>query len=118
MQHVTVPAISDSIMGILEQIQTQLAELHQAVCELRQQPAAVAEPEILDMEAACTLLARSKATVEKLCRDRVIPCYQASPGGVRLFKRSELLAYIDSMRQPTVQELSADRIRAIAKRRA
>ncbi len=70
------------------------------ICELKKhcQPPQVSEP-MIGIDEACKILGRAKSTVYALTQAHKIPFYQ--PGKMLQFKRSELMAWMESARQQT-----------------
>ncbi len=65
------------------------------------QPPQVSEP-MIGIDEACKILGRAKSTVYALTQAHKIPFYQ--PGKMLQFKRSELMAWMESARQQTTAQ--------------
>ena len=70
--------------------------LHEKVSELNQRYPNQAEEPMIGIEEACAILGRAKSTIYALTQARKIPYYQ--PGKMLQFKRSELMAWMESSR--------------------
>lgn len=73
--------------------------LYEKVSELSNRYPNLAEEPMIGIEEACTILGRAKSTIYALTQAHKIPYYQ--PGKMLQFKRSELVAWMESAKHET-----------------
>lgn len=88
----TFEALPQAISELLQKVDS----LHEKVSELNQRYPNQAEEPMIGIEEACAILGRAKSTIYALTQARKIPYYQ--PGKMLQFKRSELMAWMESSR--------------------
>ena len=91
----TFEALPQAISELLQKVDS----LHEKVSELNQRYPNQAEEPMIGIEEACAILGRAKSTIYALTQARKIPYYQ--PGKMLQFKRSELMAWMESSRHGT-----------------
>ncbi|MGL5958005.1 MAG: helix-turn-helix domain-containing protein [Phocaeicola sp.] len=64
-------------------------------------PKETVEP-LIEIDEACKLIHKAKSTIYALARERKIPYYK--PGKMLQFKRSELMAWVETSRRTTSME--------------
>ena len=92
----TFEAMPQAILELMHKVDSLRADIG----ELRKhcQPPQVSEP-MIGIDEACKILGRAKSTVYALTQAHKIPFYR--PGKMLQFKRSELMAWMESARQQT-----------------
>lgn len=106
-KELTFEALPQAIAELLQKVDS----LHEVVSELRDRNLNQAEEPMIGIEEACVILGRAKSTIYALTQARKIPYYQ--PGKMLQFKRSELMAWMESSRHETsiqTKERIADEI--------
>lgn len=106
-KELTFEALPQAIAELLQKVDS----LHEVVSELRDRNLNQAEEPMIGIEEACAILGRAKSTIYALTQARKIPYYQ--PGKMLQFKRSELMAWMESSRHETsiqTKERIADEI--------
>lgn len=106
-KELTFEALPQAIAELLQKVDS----LHEVVSELRDRNLNQAEEPMIGIEEACAILGRAKSTIYALTQARKIPYYQ--PGKMLQFKRSELMAWMESNRHETsiqTKERIADEI--------
>ena len=91
----TFEALPQAIAELLQKVDS----LHEVVSDLRDRNLNQAEEPMIGIEEACAILGRAKSTIYALTQARKIPYYQ--PGKMLQFKRSELMAWMESSRHET-----------------
>lgn len=106
-KELTFEVLPQAIAELLQKVDS----LHEVVSELRDRNLNQAEEPMIGIEEACAILGRAKSTIYALTQARKIPYYQ--PGKMLQFKRSELMAWMESSRHETsiqTKERIADEI--------
>ena len=67
----------------------------------------------LDVSGLCQYLKISKSTAHKLSSRRVLPTYKPS-GKLIYFKRSEVDAYLEKHRNPSMDEIKMDLLQKLS----
>lgn len=94
-KELTFEALPQAIAELLQKVDS----LHEVVSELRDRNLNQTEEPMIGIEEACAILGRAKSTIYALTQARKIPYYQ--PGKMLQFKRSELMAWMESSRRET-----------------
>ncbi len=88
-------AMPQAILELMHKVDTLRAD----ISELKKLGRTQTRGPMLGIDEACKILQRAKSTVYALAQAHKIPFYQ--PGKMLQFKRSELMAWMDSSRQET-----------------
>ena len=88
-------AMPQAILELMHKVDTLRAD----ICELKERNRAQTPESMIGIDEACKILQRAKSTVYALAQAHRIPFYQ--PGKMLQFKRSELMAWMESARQET-----------------
>lgn len=105
-------------MGLLEDILAQQTEILKELAALRTQKTADVYPEgFVGIEVAMEMLKVGRDCVRRKCQQRIIPFYQEGTSSPQLFKRSELIAYIESKRKATAEESAKGTLKKVHARR-
>ena len=95
----------DNLPNAVAHLIGEVAEIKQLV-EKTQTPTVGSKRVPIGIDDACKLIGKAKPTVYALVRKRLIPCYK---NGKKLyFFEDELLAWIESGRKKTVEEIARD----------
>jgi len=92
---ITFEAMPQAISELLKKVDS----LYEKVSELSNRYPNLAEEPMIGIEEACTILGRAKSTIYALTQAHKIPYYQ--PGKMLQFKRSELMAWMESAKHET-----------------
>lgn len=92
---ITFEAMPQAISELLKKVDS----LYEKVSELSNRYPNLAEEPMIGIEEACTILGRAKSTIYALTQAHKIPYYQ--PGKMLQFKRSELVAWMESAKHET-----------------
>lgn len=98
--------------AILQLIQT-VNGLKEAIDDLRVNIPKPQDEPMVGIDEACRILQRAKSTIYALCQSHKIPFYQ--PGKMLQFKRSELMAWMESGKQETNRQTHEDIAAAMQK---
>lgn len=88
-------AMPQAILELMHKVDTLRAD----ISELKERGRAQTPEPMIGIDEACKILHRAKSTVYALAQAHKIPFYQ--PGKMLQFKRSELMAWMESARQET-----------------
>ena len=88
-------AMPQAILELMHKVDTLRAD----ISELKERCQPPADEPMIRIDEACKILQRAKSTVYALAQAHKIPFYQ--PGKMLQFKRSELMAWMESARQET-----------------
>jgi len=88
-------AMPQAILELMHKVDTLRADIG----ELKERCQPPADEPMIGIDEACKILQRAKSTVYALAQAHKIPFYQ--PGKMLQFKRSELMAWMESARQET-----------------
>ncbi len=88
-------AMPQAILELMRKVDTQRAD----ISELKERCQPLVDELMIGIDEACKILQRAKSTVYALAQAHKIPFYQ--PGKMLQFKRSELMAWMESARQGT-----------------
>ena len=91
----TFEAMPQAIMELIDKVDTIQAD----ISELKARHIPKVEEAMIGIDEACKILNRAKSTVYALAQAHKIPYYQ--PGKMLQFKRSELMAWMESGRKST-----------------
>ena len=91
----TFEAMPQAIMELIDKVDTIQAD----ISELKERHIPKVEEAMIGIDEACKILNRAKSTVYALTQAHKIPYYQ--PGKMLQFKRSELMAWLESGRKST-----------------
>ena len=83
----------------ISELRKKVDSLYEKVSELSNRYPNLAEEPMIGIEEACTILGRAKSTIYALTQAHKIPYYQ--PGKMLQFKRSELMAWMESAKHET-----------------
>ncbi len=97
METTTFETMPQAITELLRKVDN----LQKDIAELKKNRPPIPE-EMIGVDEACRILHRAKSTVYALAQAHKIPFYQ--PGKMLQFKRSELIAWMESHRQETREE--------------
>lgn len=93
MDNITFEAMPQAISELIQKVDT----LQSTVTALQKHCNKPQEEPMVGIDEACKILCRAKSTVYALTQAHKIPFYQ--PGKMLLFKRSELMAWMESAKQ-------------------
>lgn len=88
-------AMPQAILELMHKVDTLRAD----ISELKERGRTQTPEPMIGIDEACKILQRAKSTVYALAQAHKIPFYQ--PGKMLQFKRSELMAWMESARQET-----------------
>lgn len=91
----TFEAIPQAILELIDKVDTIQAD----ISELKERHIPKVEEAMIGIDEACKILNRAKSTVYALTQAHKIPYYQ--PGKMLQFKKSELIAWLESGRKST-----------------
>lgn len=91
----TFEAMPQAILELIDKVDTIQAD----ISELKERHIPKVEEATIGIDEACKILNRAKSTVYALTQAHKIPYYQ--PGKMLQFKRSELMAWLESGRKST-----------------
>ena len=91
----TFEAMPQAILELIDKVDTIQAD----ISELKERHIPKVEDAMIGIDEACKILNRAKSTVYALTQAHKIPYYQ--PGKMLQFKRSELMAWLESGRKST-----------------
>ena len=92
MDNITFEAMPQAISELIQKVDT----LRTTVSALQKHCSKPQEEPMIGIDEACKILCRAKSTVYALTQAHKIPFYQ--PGKMLQFKRSELMAWMESAR--------------------
>lgn len=93
MDNITFEAMPQAISELIQKVDT----LQSTVAALQKHCSKQQVEQMIGIDEACKILSRAKSTVYALTQAHKIPFYQ--PGKMLQFKRSELMAWMESARQ-------------------
>ncbi len=93
MDNITFEAMPQAISELIQKVDT----LQTTVSALQQHCSKPQDEPMIGIDEACKILCRAKSTVYALTQAHKIPFYQ--PGKMLQFKRSELMAWMESAKQ-------------------
>lgn len=91
----TFEAMPQAILELIDKVDTIQAD----ISELKERHIPKVEEAMIGIDEACKILNRAKSTVYALTQAHKIPYYQ--PGKMLQFKKSELIAWLESGRKST-----------------
>lgn len=91
----TFEAMPQAILELIDKVDTIQAD----ISELKERHIPKVEEAMIGIDEVCKILNRAKSTVYALTQAHKIPYYQ--PGKMLQFKRSELMAWLESGRKST-----------------
>lgn len=91
----TFEAIPQAILELIDKVDSIQAD----ISELKERHIPKVEEAMIGIDEACKILNRAKSTVYALTQAHKIPYYQ--PGKMLQFKKSELIAWLESGRKST-----------------
>ena len=94
----TFEAMPQAIMELIDKVDTIQAD----ISELKERHIPKVEEAMIGIDEACKILNRAKSTVYALTQAHKIPYYQ--PGKMLQFKKSELMAWMESGRKSTLSQ--------------
>lgn len=101
-------------MGLLEDILEQLREVRTDLAALRaHEPVHPDHEGFIDIDEAGAIMKLGRDAMRRRCQRRIIPFYQEQVGGPQLFRRSELLAYVQGKRKATATEDSQKTLKKV-----
>ncbi len=105
----TFEAMPQAILELIDKVDTIQAD----ISELKERHIPKVEEAMIGIDEACKILNRAKSTVYALAQAHKIPYYQ--PGKMLQFKKSELMAWLESGRKSMYRQIKEQIIEEMQK---
>lgn len=109
MKTLTFEAMPQAILELIDKVDTIQAD----ISELKERHIPKVEEAMIGIDEACKILNRAKSTVYALAQAHKIPYYQ--PGKMLQFKKSELMAWLESGRKSMARQIKEQIIEEMQK---
>lgn len=109
MKTLTFEAMPQAILELIDKVDTIQAD----ISELKERHIPKVEEAMIGIDEACKILNRAKSTVYALAQAHKIPYYQ--PGKMLQFKKSELMAWLESGRKSMPRQIKEQIIEEMQK---
>lgn len=109
MKTLTFEAMPQAILELIDKVDTIQAD----ISELKERHIPKVEEAMIGIDEACKILNRAKSTVYALAQAHKIPYYQ--PGKMLQFKKSELMAWLESGRKSMASQIKEQIIEEMQK---